>query len=53
MVEETRIRNVIVASHSGRTALEFTKKLSGKAGVFRVSPNSSKVLSVVGNKDLY
>lgn len=41
-IEETGIRKVVVASHSGKTALEFAKKLSGKAEVFCVSPNPAR-----------
>jgi len=36
-VEQTGIRHVVVASHSGRTALAFAERLKGKAEVICVS----------------
>ncbi|MEM3714966.1 MAG: pyruvate kinase alpha/beta domain-containing protein [Nitrososphaeria archaeon] len=41
-VEETGIRTVVVASHSGRTALEFAKKMVKKTEIFCVSPNPAR-----------
>jgi len=41
-VGETKIRCVIVASHSGETALKFAKALKGRASVVCVSPAPSR-----------
>ncbi|MEM3403701.1 MAG: pyruvate kinase alpha/beta domain-containing protein [Nitrososphaeria archaeon] len=41
-VEQTGINCVVVASHSGRTALRFAKALKGKAKVICVSSNPAR-----------
>ena len=41
-VEETGIKYVVVASHSGKTALEFAKKLEEKAEVICVSSGPAR-----------
>jgi len=41
-VETTKIKHVIVASHTGETALKFAKALKGKASVICVTPAPSR-----------